>query len=145
MRHTPLLLLVLFVFTAFGCGGDKYDAFMEHAFDVSEDCINILESIDDVESAKEAGKKMAELVKDIEALAKQRKELEKPSEEKETELKEKYEPNIEKLQEKFRSALLRLQQLEPDVQSAFEMSLEKHMPESGGTPPAWPWPLSGSW
>ena len=107
MKKATTLLLVLFVFTAVGCG-DSHESATEDAVGIMDEMAEILESIEDKDSAEKANDRLKDLAKDAEKIVARMEELGKPDKEMEAKLKEEFEDDIKALQKRVDAALKRI-------------------------------------
>lgn len=135
-RLAPLLTLTIAVLMLTACGSsDPHEAALEDVIDVMSDLESTLAKIEDVDSVEGLGSKFASIGERLNKLAKEMKELEKPSAEKEKELEEKYKPQAEEMEKKIKDQVTRIGELGPEVMMALMKEMQKIEPDEDM--PAW--------
>jgi FtsZ-binding cell division protein ZapB len=107
----PFALLFVFIV---GCS-DTHESLADDGADLYEAMVEIIEDVDDEASAKEAGKKIAELANEAKDLATRYNELEKPTAEELKELQETMKSRMDALSKRMDEAM---KKLEPSAQAA---------------------------
>lgn len=95
MRHaTRFAGLLVLVWAASGCGGDKHEVVIKDTIQAMNDMADIVDTIKDEASAKAAEPKLKAVADRLQEIKKRADAMEKPSAEKEEALKKKYEGEL---------------------------------------------------
>lgn len=125
MKLFKVISLTTFaLFALSSCSRPTHESVTEGAVEVMEEMAEIMEGVDDEDSAKAAAKKIDKLADRMEKLKKQRDELGKPSQEEDEALKKKYEERMGKAMSRFLVAMAKLQS-KPELQKHLEGSMKR--------------------
>ena len=109
MRILPIFVAVMALFIT-ACGADTHESVVDEQLTLMEEMADILESVNDEASAKEAEAKMAALATDAEELEARMKKLDPPTQEEDKALETKHGARMKKVMERIMSLSMKAMQ-----------------------------------
>lgn len=122
MRLRIIMPIAVLGLVLSACGAGSHEAAVEEQMDLWGEILDIMEGVDDQESAKEAAKKIEALGEDMGKLAKRMQEMGEPSPEEQKRIEEMMKDREKEFQDRSQKLAMKMMQY-PEVMQAFQKAM----------------------